>query len=103
MTQHLDDRKKRIIREIMKINDESSLEAIENQLAVKPSSVLREKILRPVRATISLEEMNRSKITNLSKEKNFLNWQPLLVSKNLLKNYSPNLTKRWITYWIPTS
>ena len=59
MTQHLDDRKKRIIREIMKINDESSLEAIENQLAVKPSSVLREKILRPVRATISLEEMIR--------------------------------------------
>lgn len=57
MTQHLDDRKKRIIREIMKINDESSLEAIENQLAVKPLSVLREKILRPVRATISLEEM----------------------------------------------
>jgi len=35
------------------------LEAIENQLAVKPSSVLREKILRPVRATISLEEMIR--------------------------------------------
>ena len=59
MTQHLDDRKKRIIREIMKINDESSLEAIENQLAVKPSSVLREKILRPVRDTISLEEMIR--------------------------------------------
>jgi len=59
MTQHLDDRKKRIIREIMKINDESSLEAIENQLAVKPSSVLREKILRPVRATISLDEMIR--------------------------------------------
>jgi len=59
MTQHLDDRKKRIIREIMKINDESSLEAIENQLAVKPSSVLREKILRPVRATISLKEMIR--------------------------------------------
>ena len=57
MTQHLDDRKNRIIREIMKINDESSLEAIENQLAVSPSSVLREKILRPVRATISLEEM----------------------------------------------
>ena len=59
MTQHLDDRKKRIIREIMKINDKSSLEAIENQLAVKPSSVLREKILRPVRATVSLEEMIR--------------------------------------------
>ena len=57
MTRHLDDRKKHIIREIMKINDESSLEAIENQLAVSPSSVLREKILRPVRATISLEEM----------------------------------------------
>jgi len=31
MTQHLDDRKKRIIREIMKINDVSSLEAIEHQ------------------------------------------------------------------------
>ena len=57
MTQHLDDRKKRIIRDIMKMNDESSLEAIENQLAQQPSFVLREKILRPARATISLEEM----------------------------------------------
>ena len=58
MTQHLNDRKKRIIREIMKINDESSLEAIEHQLAVE-SSALRTKILRPARTTISLEEMIR--------------------------------------------
>jgi len=41
----------------MKINDVSSLEAIEHQLAVESSSALRTKILRPVRATILLEEM----------------------------------------------
>lgn len=58
MTKHIDHRKNRIIRQIMQMNDESVLEELENQLQnMQPEADLRERILRPTRETISLEQM----------------------------------------------
>lgn len=58
MTKHIDHRKNRIIRQIMQMNDESALEELENQLQnMQPEADLRERILRPTREKISLEQM----------------------------------------------
>ena len=58
MTQDLGNRKYKIIEEIIKIEDESVLSALEKQLeANKLNTLLWNKIMIPMRKTISIEEM----------------------------------------------
>lgn len=58
MTQDLGSSKYKIIEEIIKIEDESVLSALEQQLEVnKPNALLWEKVMTPMRKTISIAEM----------------------------------------------
>lgn len=61
MTKSLDDRKYRIIQELIKTEDEELINDLENRLAQKqeehPSSELWDMVIKPMRKNISIEEL----------------------------------------------
>lgn len=59
MTKKLDDRKYRVIQEIVRIEDENLLSALEEQLeqAKLGNTDLWSRVMKPIKKTITIEEM----------------------------------------------
>jgi hypothetical protein len=58
MTKNLDKRKYRLIQEIINMDDESSIARIEDQIeAIQKENNIWHAVLKPMRKTITLEEM----------------------------------------------
>ena len=58
MTKNIDERKYKLIREIMELDNESILSRIEEQLAsIKADNDLWSKVIKPVKNSITIEQM----------------------------------------------
>lgn len=60
MTKNLDTRKYKLIQEIIKIEEESSIAKIENQVkAIEEENNIWQTVIKPMRKTISLQQMKQ--------------------------------------------